>query len=74
MGPCIQWMGFLLIIVAPKPSHQVSSSAKSDRCELREVSQNTVVAEDLRTLLSAGFSIRIMERGKISKEKDEGKN
>lgn len=73
MGMCIQRIGFVPIILAPKIPRQVSLCYKSDKCELREVSQYAVIAEDLKRLLSAAFSIRIIERGKITKGKGEGK-
>lgn len=46
---------------------------ESDKWEFGEVSQYAVIAEDLRRLLSAACSIRMIERGKIVKGKVEEK-
>lgn len=66
-------MSFVPILLAPKNLPSGIFVQKSDKCELGEVTQYAVIAEDLRRPLPAAFNMKMIERGKITKGKDEGK-
>lgn len=62
MGMWIQQISFIPILLAPKNLPSGIFVQKSDKCELGEVTQYAVIAEDLRRPLPAAFNMKMIER------------